>query len=545
MTLRANSATASTNNNNRRQYEIGPLDDPQPVQPSSASISQPAGTRRKRSRDAEAESGADKLGDVRPRKQPRGLPFPNISEENLPKTFEAATDEQALRPSKTQLSRENLAILEKMDANNTRPRSIKRTSSRRSVVAPSETDSFRSQRSLNTTAHYRYKHLEDANLYIHVDPPERIQAAIDDIVNAESSEDRCAILRDEAKKFWKKCKEMVRAAAGEDDFVHVFYTIAEDMSPDNLIFREKADWREELKPTIQQSNANLSFLSDFNAMGSDGHPEVDDALAPPPLKRHQQSAGRLYISPQNSQTNSSDAAPDNRPPPSDALPPPAPRPDKVKETSPIKTPRPDITTGIKESALISALVSALSSQNFNYTEAKQFLGKLQDTTMPSERDGPHEPALIVVPTQRESNLAFPSFVFEGKGYSTGKQVFEAENQAAVSGACGLKIQIMLDELVKRATRGPDVPLISSKNPPQLFFSICSEGPYHELWAHYTVIEDGERQFKMVLLDTCNGTVLKQVESFFVEVDNIMIWTMGPFLKSVVGRLGIVARKAMA
>ena len=544
MTPRADPATAE---NNRPQSEIGSLDAPQPVQPSStppASISQPAGTKRKRPRhsEAEADAKADELGDVRPCKQSRELPPP---EKNLPKDPEAEVDEQELLPSKDKLSDENLRILDKMDANNTRPGSVKRTSSRRSIVAPSEADSFRSQRSSNTTAHYRYKHLEDANLYIHVDPPEKIQAAIGDIVNAESSKDRCAILGDKAKKFWKKCKELVRAAAGEDDFVHVFYTIAEDMSPDNLIFREKADWREELKPTIQQSNANLSFLSDFNAMGSDEQQEIDDASASPPSKRHQQSAGRLYISPQNSQTNSSESAPDNRPAQSNALPPPASRPEKAKETSPIKTPRPDITTGMKESALISALASALSSQNFSYTKAKQFLEKLQDTAMPSERDRPQEPALIIVPTQRESNLAFPSFVFEGKGYSTGKQVFEAENQAAVSGACGLKIQIMLDGLVKRAIKGPDVPLIPSKNQPQLFFSICSEGPYHELWAHYTVIKDGERQFKMLLVDTCNGTVLKQVESFLVEVDNIMIWTMGPFLKSVVERLGMVARKARA
>jgi hypothetical protein len=48
------------------------------------------------------------------------------------------------------------------------------------------------------------------------------------------------------------------------------------------------------------------------------------------------------------------------------------------------------------------------------------------------------------------------------------------------------------------------------------FPICSEGLYHNLWAYYIVVEDGVRQFKMVLLDTCNGTVLKQVESFFAE-----------------------------
>ena len=511
---------------------------PQPSPTSPAPISQLAGTKRKRLQDSEveAEAEADELEDVRPSKQPRELSPSELPEEILPIDSEPEADEQELPPSKDQLSEKNLLLFNgDMDGAANRPGSIKRTSSRRSIVEPSEAESFRSQRSSNTTAHYRYKHLEDANIYIHVDPPEDIQAAIDDIVNADPSEDRHAILRDKAKKFWKRCREMVRAAAGEDDFVHVFYTIAEEMSPNNLIFREKADWRAELKPTIQQSDANLSFLSDFNAMGSDKQQEVDDDSAPPPLKRHLQSAGRLYISPRSSQTSSLDAPADNR----------SIQPDKAREPSPVKTPRPDITTGIKESALISALVSSLSSQNFNYTKAKQFLKKLQDTTMPGERDGPQEPALIIVPTQRESTLTFPTLVFEGKGYSTGKQVFEAQNQAAVSGAGGLKIQMMLDELVKRATRSFDVPLTPSENQPPLVFSICTEGPHHELWAHYTVIQDGERQFNMVLLDTCHGVVLKQVERFFVQVYNVMTWTMGPFLKTVVERLREVARKARA
>ena len=274
-------------------------------------------------------------------------------------------------------------------ANSPWPGSIKRTSSRRSIAAPSETESFRSQRSSTTTAHYRYKLLQDANVYMHVDPPKEIQTAIDDIVNVQPSEDSRALLREQAEKFWGRCKEMVRAAAGEDDFVHVFYSIAEEMKPDDLIFREKADWRMELKPTIRQSDANLSFLSDFNTIGSDEQEKIDDASAPPPPKRQQHSTGRLYISPRTSQTNSLDAPPEERP-------------DKVKEISTIKTPRPDITIGIKESALISALVSSFSSQNLNYTKAKQFLEKLQDTTIPSEQNGLQEPALIIVPTQRES-----------------------------------------------------------------------------------------------------------------------------------------------
>ncbi len=505
---------------------------PQPVRSSPirpGPISQTARAKRKRSQDSKAEV-------ERPPKQPRRSGPPRLEpfEEDLQKASEAeAKADDPEPPPLSEESEEDIRTLYKevMNSIATNYSALKRTSSRRSIV-PSESDTIRSQR---TTAHYRYKHLEDANVYIHIDPPEDIQAAIDDIINAELSRDSHDILRDKAKKFSKRCKEMVRAAAGEDDFVHLFYNFIEDISPDNLISREKADWRVELKPTIQQSDANLSFLSDFDAMGSDEQEEVDDALVLPPPKRHQQSAGRLYISPQNSRIPLSDSQPDNRPP----------QPHKAKDTSPIKTPRPDITTGIKESAVISALASSLSSPGFNYskTKAKQFLEKLQDATMPSGRDGPPEPVLIIVPTQRESNLTFPTLVFEGTGYSTGKQVFEAQNQAAVSGAGGVRIQMMLDELVKRATRSSDVPLTPSKNRPPLVFAICSEGPQHELWAHYTVIEDGEPQFNMALLNTCHGVMPKQVESFCVQVDNVLNWTAGPFLKSVVDGLGMVVRKS--
>ena len=508
---------------------------PQPVRSSPirpAPISQTARAKRKRSHDSEAKA-------ERPAKQPRRSRPPRLEpfEEDLQKDSEAeAKADDPEPPPLSEESEEDIRTLyrEVMNSVANNASALKRTSSRRSIV-PSETDTVRSQRSSNTTAHYRYKHLEDANVYIHIDPPEDIQATIDDIINAAPSEDCHAFLRDKAQKFSKRCKEMVRAAAGEDDFVHLFYNVIEDISPDNLISREKADWRVELKPTIQQSDANLSFLSDFDAMGSDEQEEVDDASAIPPPKRHQQSAGRLYISPQNSQIPLSDSQPDNSPP----------QPHKAKDTSPIKTPRPDITIGIKESAVISALASSLSSPSFNYTKtkAKQFLEKLQDATMPSGRDGPPEPVLIIVPTQRESNLTFPTLIFEGKGYSTGKQVFEAQNQAAVSGASGVKIQMMLDELVKRATRSSNDSLTLSRNRLPLVFAICSEGPQHELWAHYTVIEDGEHQFNMALLNTCHAVMPKQVEKFFFQVDNVLNWTAGPFLKSVVDGLGKVVRKS--
>jgi hypothetical protein len=493
---------------------------PWPVQASPtrpAPISQPARTKRKRSREAEA----DKPKGEHPAKQPRRSP-----------------------PPKLELSEKNLQKFngEEMDSAANNAPALKRSSSRRSIAASSEADTVRSQRSSNSTANYRYKHLADAEVYIHTDPPANIQAAINAVVRAEVSKERRAELRAIAQELYDGCKKVVKAAVGEDDFIELFLIALRAMDYSSLCLRAKADWREEIKPTIQQSDLNLSFLADFNAMPGDQQQELDDASAPP-RKRQQQYTGPTPISPRPSRTDASDSTPDNRQLESDTMPPPAPYPfpDKTKEPSPIKTPRPDISIGTQDTALISAL----SSQILDNARAKRFLKQLQNTVMPRERGGPAEPLLIAVPTQRASDLVFPFAVVEGKAYSTGKQVFEAENQAAVSGASGLKIQLCLNELVKSATTGSDVPPTPSNTLPPLFFSVCTEGPYHELYAHYTLIEDGVRTFNQTLLEICNGVLLKSVVDFIVAVDNVLRWGTGQFLESVVERLGKVARKAGA
>ena len=182
-----------------------------------------------------------------------------------------------LTPLEGQLSETNLrAFNGEMNSVANNIPVLKRTSSRRSVAASSEGETIRSQRSSNTTASYRYKHLAAADVHIHTDPSEDVQAAIDLIVKAEVSEDRRIKLCHIAKEFYEACKETVQAAAGEDDFVHIFRRALEAMNPDQILFREKPDWREELKPIPQQSDLNLSFLVDFNAMESDHQKEVDD-----------------------------------------------------------------------------------------------------------------------------------------------------------------------------------------------------------------------------------------------------------------------------
>ncbi|KAF1997753.1 hypothetical protein P154DRAFT_524611 [Amniculicola lignicola CBS 123094] len=498
-----------------------------PIPP--APISQPAGTKRKRSQDSEAEAEAEGLEGVRPSKQLRELPPSKhkLFEENLQKDLKVEANEQELPPPGYRLSEKNLQILngEDMDPTANNAPALKRTSSRRSI-APSEAGTERTQRSSNTTAAYRHKNLAAVEIHMHAEPPDYIQTAIDRIIDAKVSEKRRSELRVIAQKLCDGCLKNVKAQAGEDDFIDPLHIALKDLGFENLCTHEKADWRGELKPVAsQQSHFSSSFMSSVQQL------EVNDVSAPP-RKRQQQYAGEPYMSPESSTTNATHT-PTNDSPESSTMPAPTP------PGSLIKTPRPDISMGIQ----LTALTSALSLRGLNKVKARTFLTWLQHEMVQRELDGPLEPMLLPVPAPRALDLAFPFAVVEGKAYSTGKQIFEAENQASVSGACGLKIQLDLDNLVNRSAKGSDASPTTSNTEPPLFFTTCTQGPIHELWAHWTVVEDGVRIFGSKLLDSCNALLLRQGEGFIVELNNIVVWGLGSFMKSVVERLGMVAEKA--
>jgi hypothetical protein len=69
-------------------------------------------------------------------------------------------------------------------------------------------------------------------------------------------------------------------------------------------------------------------------------------------------------------------------------------------------------------------------------------------------------------------LAFPFAIVEVNAYSTGEQIFEAENQTSVAGACGLKIQLDLDNVVEHDTTDADTSSQAlDTNPPLVFLSV--------------------------------------------------------------------------
>jgi hypothetical protein len=169
--------------------------------------------------------------------------------------------------------------------------------------------------------------------------------------------------------------------------------------------------------------------------------------------------------------------------------------------------------------LHSTIVDALITQGLNTAKAENRLEILQDQQL-----------LCSDPVQKALPIRFVHMVVEGRSYSTGKPVFEAQNQAAVSRSFMTNLQHMLIDLTERASPGS----CQSKTP--LAFSICTEGRHMKLWVHYTSLKDGVRIYNMNILKTCHASLEEGVVEFLVMVDLVMIWASTEVLNEIVEQL---------
>ena len=201
---------------------------------------------------------------------------------------------------------------------------------------------------------------------------------------------------------------------------------------------------------------------------------------------------------------------------------PPPLPPTKQDMSIAKTPRPDITIG---PTLIN-LVEALKARGLGEVEAWDFLEALQ-----------YQQALCFSPLQPTLPMCFPPMVVEGKSYSTGKTVFEAQNQAAVSGAYMTDMQHNVAKFTESTCHGSH----QSKEP--LAFSICTEGPMVQLWVHYTTLMDNVRMYHMNILKICHASSLPSLRDgvldFFEAVDGVMRWATSELLDEIADQLVLV------
>lgn len=190
----------------------------------------------------------------------------------------------------------------------------------------------------------------------------------------------------------------------------------------------------------------------------------------------------------------------------------------------MKTPRPDITIGLRNTTVIARM----KAKGLRESDAKHLLKSLQ-----------YGQALSPNPLQPAFPICFPPMVVEGKSYSTGKPVFEAQNQAVVSGSCMINLQHQLAELTERTSPGT----CTRKEP--LAFSICTECPIIQLWVHYTTLVDDVRTYNMNILKICHPSrrqsLRKDVESFFEAVNGVMDWAVSALLDDIVGQLVVLGK----
>ena len=254
-------------------------------------------------------------------------------------------------------------------------------------------------------------------------------------------------------------------------------------------------WEPSLKPDIQQG------FWDLDALGQSNN-ETDDVFDRP---NKRQQGERSFPSPDTSRS---------------MMPPPA-APSPFKRDA-VKTPRPDFTIGLRHSTISNALMK----RGLSTSKAKDFLKSLQ-----------REQKLFSDPTQNFLNVRFPVLVIEGKAYATGKTVFEAQNQAVVSGSSMVNLRQQLIDLFEGVfpdLKGEDIPLA---------FSICTEGPHIEFWVHYTLLEDNVRSHYMNIFKTCYGSLQAGLEDFLVDVERLMSWMKDDFLNEVADQLYKLAKRA--
>lgn len=82
---------------------------------------------------------------------------------------------------------------------------------------------------------------------------------------------------------------------------------------------------------------------------------------------------------------------------------------------------------------------------------------------------------------------------------------------------------------------------SSSSKVHLAFSIVTEGPYFELWVHYTTLEDGVRVYNMNILAIGHASLYPTVLEFLILVDKVMSWATSDFLNDIADQLILLGK----
>ena len=182
---------------------------------------------------------------------------------------------------------------------------------------------------------------------------------------------------------------------------------------------------------------------------------------------------------------------------------------------------PNICVGLSDEALADGLRPHMGNI------ARDFLLDLQDTS-----------TLISDPNIIPSGLRFPFLLIETKSGATGGNLYQAQNQAAVSGSSAVQILRNLLDLQeiqeshrRNSPAGYDDSELTELN---LAFSITTEGPIHELWLYLRRSCDDE--FYMVCMGSWRVTNDDASRNFLLHVAAVLRWGHGKLKNIIVSTL---------
>ncbi|KAL6233951.1 hypothetical protein BDW75DRAFT_213503 [Aspergillus navahoensis] len=350
------------------------------------------------------------------------------------------------------------------------------------ILPPPSTGSSHRTRSSSPSriseAQYRGGHLRRANIFVDDEVPTDISTYLNanvfyDLISDDSK------LRTISEKLWSKSKELVRKPSGEAEWTEALHIAIDELRLKGLEIVRNRDWRGDLKPPIHNPQPNI------------------------PRKRSQ-----LHETIQHSSAEPSEI-PESRFP----LP-----------TIPVfklKDPRPDICVGLSDESIIIALEPWKG-----LNAARSFLLDLQDTS-----------SLISDPHVTPLGLRFPFLIVEAKAGATGGNLYQAQNQAAVSGSTALQILKNMSELNQESREG-----IEKGNQPEqefnlkLAFSVITEGPIHELWLHFRTSNE---DFCMACVGAWRTTLRDGSMDLLRHLFAVLRWGDSKFRDTIVSALQLV------
>ncbi|KAF9886781.1 hypothetical protein FE257_011158 [Aspergillus nanangensis] len=298
---------------------------------------------------------------------------------------------------------------------------------------------------------YRADTLSRTRIHIDVGLPGETQKQINGLLE-EAPLAPAATIESLASKLQRKSMKLIAAQAWGTDWTTLMYQIVNELMPTNLVVVAKRFF--ESPPIPKYSLPQKQLRDNMEAKESDNFRMT--VAQEPPASITRQIYSLKLDKPETPEPIFSEIV----------------RTDAVFS---LKDPHPSISVGISHESLTHTLQS---------THGDHALFLLHNLQKPG--------SLIGNPLVTPSTLRFPFLIIEVTSGATGGSLFQAQNQAAVSGASA--INILKQIICPRKEKSPNVAGVDII---PLTFSVATEGPVCELWAH--TWEEKERTYCMTNL----------------------------------------------